>query len=143
MSDRTVRALLDRLELAPLNAGVCLGPGKWLETGAAPIVSFNPTTAEPIARVTPATPEAYDRIIEAAQTGFSHWRETAAPQRGLVIRDLGSAVRESIEPLGELISLEMGKIRVEGIGEVQEMIDICELAVGLSRQLYGLTMHSE
>ena len=143
MSDRTVRALLDRLELAPLNSGVCLGPGKWLETGAAPIVSFNPTTAEPIARVTPATPEAYDRIIEAAQSGFSHWRETAAPQRGLVIRDLGSAVRESMEPLGELISLEMGKIRVEGIGEVQEMIDICEFAVGLSRQLYGLTMHSE
>ena len=143
MSDRTVRALLDRLELAPLNSGVCLGPGKWLETGAAPIVSFNPTTGEPIARVTPATPEAYDRIIEAAQTGFSHWRETAAPQRGFVIRDLGSAVRESIEPLGELISLEMGKIRVEGIGEVQEMIDICEFAVGLSRQLYGLTMHSE
>ena len=66
-----------------------------------------------------------------------------APQRGLVVRDLGEALREFKEPLGELVTLEMGKIKAEGVGEVQEMIDICDFAVGLSRQLYGLTMHSE
>jgi aldehyde dehydrogenase (NAD+) len=143
MREKTVRALLKRLSVAPVNPGVCTGPGEWIDTRAIPNVSFDPTTAEPIAKVIPATTEAYEAVIEAAQAGFSTWRETVAPRRGLVIRDLGAAVREAVEPLGELISLEMGKIRAEGIGEVQEMIDICEFAVGLSRQLYGLTMHSE
>jgi aldehyde dehydrogenase (NAD+) len=84
-----------------------------------------------------------DHIIQAAQTAFHTWRQLPAPRRGLVVRDLGNALRERIEPLGELVTLEMGKIRAEGVGEVQEMIDICDFAVGLSRQLYGLTMHSE
>ena len=81
--------------------------------------------------------------MRLAESAFETWRNVPAPQRGLVVRDLGNAVREKLEPLGELISLEMGKIRAEGIGEVQEMVDICDFAVGLSRQLYGLTMHSE
>ena len=136
-------ALLERLHLQPVNAGVCTGPNGWLDSGAPPITSWNPTTAEPIAQVIPATPETVDRVVAAAQAGFAAWRELPAPRRGLLVRDLGAAVREAVEPLGELIALEMGKIRAEGIGEVQEMIDICEFAVGLSRQLYGLTMHSE
>jgi aldehyde dehydrogenase (NAD+) len=81
--------------------------------------------------------------VDRASEAFKSWRTLPAPTRGQVIRDLGNALREFKEPLGELVSLEMGKIKVEGVGEVQEMIDICDFAVGLSRQLYGLTMHSE
>jgi aldehyde dehydrogenase (NAD+) len=143
MNRKHEQALLNRLQIAPTNPGVCTGPDAWIDSNAPPITSYNPTTAEPIARVIPATREACDTVIAAAESGFTAWREIAAPRRGLMIRDLGAAVREAVEPLGELITLEMGKIRAEGIGEVQEMIDICEFAVGLSRQLYGLTMHSE
>lgn len=139
----TLNALLERLNLRGVNLGVCTGPNQWINTGATPITSYNPTTAEPIAQVIPATPAAYDRVVSDAQASFLSWREVPAPKRGLLVRDLGAAVREAIEPLGELITLEMGKIRAEGIGEVQEMVDICEFVLGLSRQLYGLTMHSE
>ena len=143
MNDKTVKALLNRLRISETNPGVCTGPESWLDTGAAPITSYNPTTGEPIAQVIPATADAYDHVVAGAEIAFPTWRETPAPRRGLVVRDLGVAVREALEPLGELITLEMGKIRPEGIGEVQEMIDICDFATGLSRQLYGLTMHSE
>ncbi len=143
MDNAKIALLLERLEIKPVNPGVCTGPGAWIDTGAPPLTSYNPTTAQSIAQVIPATADAYDRVVGAAETAFTAWRETPAPRRGLVVRDLGAAVREALEPLGELISLEMGKIRAEGIGEVQEMIDICEFALGLSRQLYGLTMHSE
>ncbi len=138
-----MKAILDKLNIAPVNAGVCTGPDGWLESDAKPIVSTNPTTGEAIAAVIPATRQTYDQVVEAAQASFNTWREMPAPKRGLVVRDLGSVLRDYAEPLGELVTLEMGKIRVEGIGEVQEMIDICDFAVGLSRQLYGLTMHSE
>ncbi len=137
------QSLLQRLNIQPVNPGVCAGPDGWLDSGAPPLVSLNPTTAEPLAVVVPATPESVERVVAAAQAGFAAWRQLPAPRRGLVVRDLGAAVRESLEPLGELITLEMGKIRAEGIGEVQEMIDVCDFAVGLSRQLYGLTMPSE
>jgi aldehyde dehydrogenase (NAD+) len=137
------QSLLQRLNIHPINPGVCTGPDGWLDSGAPPLTSYNPTTAEPIAQVVPATPEAVEQVVAAARAGFEAWRQLPAPRRGLVVRDLGAAVRESLEPLGELITLEMGKIRAEGIGEVQEMIDICDFAVGLSRQLYGLTMPSE
>lgn len=137
------QSLLDKLHVAEVNAGACTGPDGWLQSGGDVLTSYNPTTGEPIARVTQATPQAYDQVVAAAQEAFRTWRALPAPKRGLVVRDLGTAVREQIEPLGELISLEMGKIRAEGIGEVQEMVDICDFAVGLSRQLYGLTMHSE
>ncbi len=138
-----MQAILDKLQLKPVNSGVCTGPDAWLDTDAKPIVSFNPTTGEPIASVLPATAVAYHTAVATAQNSFQTWRTMPAPQRGQLVRDLGNALRDKLEPLGELISLEMGKIRAEGIGEVQEMIDICDFAVGLSRQLYGLTMHSE
>ena len=137
------QSLLKRLNIQPVNPGVCTGPDGWLDSGAPPLVSFNPTTGEPLASVIPATPHTVDQAVAAARANFETWRQLPAPRRGLVVRDLGLAVRESLEPLGELITLEMGKIRAEGIGEVQEMIDICDFAVGLSRQLYGLTMPSE
>ena len=90
-----------------------------------------------------ASPEAYDRVVEEAVRTFESWRERPAPKRGELVRDLGNALRDAKEPLGDLVTLEMGKIRAEGHGEVQEMIDICDFAVGLSRQLYGLTLASE
>ncbi len=139
-----MNALLERLNLQAVNAGACVGPDGWLTDLSGPeLVSYNPTTDEPIARVIQAAAADYDRVVEAAQAAFREWRHVPAPKRGLVVRDLGNALREHLEPLGELVALEMGKIRAEGIGEVQEMIDICDFAVGLSRQLYGLTMHSE
>jgi len=138
-----MNSILDKLNIAQLNSGVCTGPDNWLKSDAQPIVSYNPTNGEPIASVIPATQGTYNQVIETARETFLSWRDLPAPKRGLVVRDLGNALRENIEPLGELVTLEMGKIRVEGIGEVQEMIDICDFAVGLSRQLYGLTMHSE
>ncbi|MCL4261687.1 MAG: aldehyde dehydrogenase family protein [Anaerolineae bacterium] len=138
-----MKSLLDKLNLTSHNSGVCTGPDGWLPGGAEPIISTNPTTGETIAAVSPATPVQTDQVIAAAQAAFHTWRQMPAPRRGLVVRDLGNALRELTEPLGELVTLEMGKIRAEGIGEVQEMIDICDFATGLSRQLYGLTMHSE
>lgn len=139
-----VANLLSKLQLRDRNHGVCIGPNHWLEDSQGePLVSYNPATGEPIAAVLPASPAAYEQAVTAAQTAFATWRTTPAPKRGLVVRDLGNALREFLEPLGEMVTLEMGKIRGEGIGEVQEMIDVCDFAVGLSRQLYGLTMHSE
>src|SRR5574341_407925 len=139
-----MKSLLDKLNLSDVNLGACDGPEGWIsDPQGETLVSYNPTTCEPIASVIQATPAAYDRVVEAAQQSFMTWRSVPAPQRGLIVRDLAEALRELKEPLGELATLEMGKIRVEGLGEVQEMIDICDFAVGLSRQLYGLAMHSE
>jgi aldehyde dehydrogenase (NAD+) len=137
-----MKSILDKLQIKEVNAGVCTGPDGWLATGDV-ITSYNPTTGQPIASVSQATPETYAQVVAHSIETFQSWRELPAPHRGQLIRDLGDAVRQLQEPLGELISLEMGKIRVEGIGEVQEMVDICDFAVGLSRQLYGLSMHSE
>ena len=139
-----VASLLEKLGIRPVNFGACSGPDGWIEDErGVELVSYNPTTGEPIARVIQATETTYSAIVDDAASAFSTWREVPAPQRGQLIRDLGQELRSYKEPLGELVSLEMGKIRAEGIGEVQEMIDICDFAVGLSRQLYGLTMHSE
>ena len=96
-----------------------------------------------IASVAQATPAEYEQVVQASAKAFESWRLVPAPQRGEVVRQLGNALRAAKRELGELVTLEMGKIRAEGEGEVQEMIDICDFAVGLSRQLYGLTMHSE
>jgi aldehyde dehydrogenase (NAD+) len=115
----------------------------WLEGEGAAIASTNPTTGETLATVRGASRAEYDRIVEDAQATFRRWRTVPAPRRGELVRRLGALLREHKEPLGELVSLEVGKIRSEGLGEVQEMIDICEFAVGLSRQLYGLTIASE
>ena len=143
----TIKALLARLQIQDVNPGACWGPGGWIDegeaSGDAPLVSINPSTGQPIASVRLASPEACDRVVDEAARAFETWRERPAPKRGDLIRDLGAALREAKEPLGDLVSLEMGKIRTEGHGEVQEMIDICDFAVGLSRQLYGLTLASE
>lgn len=138
-----MNSILEQLKVQAENKGSCTGPDAWLDSNATPLVSYNPTNGQPIAAVQPTTAVSYHTTIAAAQTAFQSWRSTPAPQRGQLVRDLGNALRDNLEPLGELISLEMGKIRAEGIGEMQEMIDICDFAVGLSRQLYGLTMHSE
>ncbi len=139
-----MKSLLDKLDLREVNTGACCGYDGWItESESKELVSYNPTTGEPIASILQATPAAYEMVAAAAQAAFLKWREIPAPKRGLVIRDLANELRRYQEPLGELVSLEMGKIRAEGQGEVQEMIDICDFAVGLSRQLYGLSMHSE
>jgi aldehyde dehydrogenase (NAD+) len=138
------RTILEKLSIQPVNPGACTGPGGWItDAEGERLTSFNPTTGDAIAEVVLATPATYDGVARAATEAFTTWREVPAPKRGEVVRDLGEALRELKEPLGDLVSLEMGKIRAEGHGEVQEMIDICDFAVGLSRQLYGLTIASE
>ena len=138
------KELLETLGLQETNAGACTGPDGWIsDPNGKELVSVNPTTGETIGTVVQATPKTYETVISHAHETFLKWRMLPAPERGQVVRDLGNAIRELKEPLGDLIALEMGKIRSEGHGEVQEMIDICDFAVGLSRQLYGLSMHSE
>ena len=139
-----MQSLLNKLNLKTTNPGACTGPNGWLEDAhGEELISYNPTIGDPIGSVIMSTAATYDKVVEKAGAAFQTWRMMPAPQRGLVVRDLGNALRENLEPLGEMVALEMGKIRIEGIGEVQEMIDICDFAVGLSRQLYGLSMHSE
>jgi aldehyde dehydrogenase (NAD+) len=139
-----MKSLLEKLKIEAVNPGACTGPGSWIsDPDGKPLVSYNPATGEPIATVTQATATTYETVVRQAADAFNTWRTLPAPQRGAVVRDLGTILREYQDPLGELVSLEMGKIRPEGGGEVQEMIDICDFAVGLSRQLYGVTTHSE
>src|SRR5262250_237590 len=133
--------ILERLGIFASNAGA--GTGRWLETKGPEVISENPATGEPIARVRQALRADYEAVMIEALRAFESWRLVPAPRRGEVIRALGNALRESKEDLGRLVSLENGKVLSEGLGEVQEMIDICDFAVGLSRQLYGLAMHSE
>jgi aldehyde dehydrogenase (NAD+) len=133
--------ILEALGVKAENDGACTG--QWIKTTGPELVSYNPTTGEPIASVRQATVEEYEQVVSAAEEGFRSWRMMPAPLRGQVIRDLGEELRKYKDPLGRLVSLEMGKILSEGLGEVQEMIDICDFAVGQSRQLYGFTMHSE
>ena len=139
-----MKSLLEKLSLADVNPGACTGAGGWItDPAGSKLVSTNPATGQPIATVIQATPATYERVVERAAERFRTWQTVPAPKRGQLVRDLGQALREVKEPLGELVTLEMGKIKVEGWGEVQEMIDICDFAVGLSRQLYGVTTHSE
>ncbi len=140
----TMNDILNNLGLDAVNAGVCTGVDNWIRDPAgAPLPVINPSSNETIATVIQGKAASYDAAVASAQASFETWRLLPAPKRGEVIRDLGNNLRERKEALGELVSLENGKIRAEGLGEVQEMIDICDFAVGLSRQLYGLTMHSE
>jgi aldehyde dehydrogenase (NAD+) len=135
---------LKELGIEKINPGACSGAKAWSPTeGRELIASVNPTTGKEIAHVAQASPEDYERVMKAATEAFIEWRMIPAPKRGLVVRDLGEALRAKKEALGRLVTLEMGKIVQEGLGEVQEMIDICDFSIGLSRQLYGLTMHSE
>ena len=139
-----MKTLLEKLNIQPVNAGACIGPDGWLmDAKGKELISYNPTTGEAIATVVQATPETYEKVTATARQTFLTWRNVPAPKRGEVVRDLADALREFKEPLGDLVTVEMGKIRAEGHGEVQEMIDICDFAVGQSRMLYGLSMHSE
>ncbi|MGO1752023.1 MAG: aldehyde dehydrogenase family protein, partial [Psychroflexus sp.] len=107
------------------------------------IESFSPVDGASIGKVQATTQEDYEKVITTAHKGFLEWRTWPAPARGEVVRQFNDELRRLKEPLGKLVSYEMGKSYQEGLGEVQEMIDICDFAVGLSRQLHGLTMHSE
>jgi aldehyde dehydrogenase (NAD+) len=133
--------LLKSLGIEAENPGAC--SGSWIDTKGKELVSYNPTNGEPIASVRQASAEDYESIIQKAQEANLSWRMMPAPKRGEIIRQLGEELRKHKDNLGRLVSLEMGKILTEGLGEVQEMIDVCDFAVGLSRQLYGKTMHSE
>ena len=135
--------ILKRLDLSESNPGTWLGAKSLEDSAAKEIESINPATGEVIARVRSTTAAEYDQVITAARNSFQEWRKIPAPLRGDAIRRVGNALRENKDALGSLVSLEMGKIKAEGDGEVQEMIDICDLAVGQSRMLYGNTMHSE
>ena len=138
-----VQEILEQLGLgAEILDGAGGGPEPDAATGAVG-ESINPATGEPIARVRGLDADGVERVVARAHESFQRWRSVPAPKRGELVRDLGNALRAKKEPLGALVSLEMGKILPEGLGEVQEMIDICDFAVGLSRQLYGLTMPSE
>jgi len=133
-------ALPPSLGLKKKNGGVFCG--EWLGSGK-PLDSISPINGQKLATVRTATPEEYERAITKAKAAFEKWQTVPAPKRGEIIRQLGNALREQKKALGRLVSLEAGKIVAEGEGEVQEMIDICDFAVGLSRQLYGLTIASE
>ena len=130
------------LGLRPTNDGACTG--NWITSeGGQELVSVSPLDGKPLASVKQADEAAYEQVVSTAAEAVSDWRMVPAPVRGEVVRELGNELRAVKEPLGMLVSLEMGKILSEGLGEVQEMIDMCDFAVGLSRQLYGPTMMSE
>lgn len=134
--------VLTRLGIQAVNSGVSCG--EWIaKPGGGEIASINPATGETIARVLTASRSDYEQCVDRSVEAFQQWRATPPPQRGELIRRLGNALREAKTDLGLLVTLEAGKIRTEGEGEVQEMIDMCDFATGLSRQLYGLTMASE
>jgi aldehyde dehydrogenase (NAD+) len=136
--------VLTALGLGAVESGTYLGQGQWSSTtGAGVLAPTNPTTGEVLGRVNASSEADYETIVQRAQAAFKVWRTTPAPKRGEAIRLCADALRAHKDALGSLVALEMGKSKPEGDGEVQEMIDIGEFAVGLSRQLYGLTMHSE
>ncbi|HNS28369.1 MAG TPA: aldehyde dehydrogenase family protein, partial [Steroidobacteraceae bacterium] len=134
MNDKDIKALLTRLGLT----GATLESG-----GGAQIEVTNPATGALLARARGASDAEYERVMARAVDAAAAWRAVPAPKRGEAVRLLGEALRRHKDDLGALVTLENGKIRAEGLGEVQEMIDIADLAVGQSRMLYGLTMHSE
>lgn len=133
---------LSTLEVQQKNKGVSTGT-KWLTSKGAAIDSYSPVDGKLIASVKSADKDSYEAVLQQAQTAFTAWRQWPAPKRGDVVRQIGEELRLQKHALGQLVSYEMGKSLQEGLGEVQEMIDICDFAVGLSRQLHGLTMHSE
>lgn len=142
MTDHKISEMLKKLGIESVNPGASTGTG-WMKTQGEILESYSPADGQLIAKIQQATADDYEHIINKAHSAFAEWRMIPAPKRGEIVRQMGDALREYKEPLGRLVSYEMGKIYQEGLGEVQEMIDICDFAVGLSRQLYGLTMHSE
>lgn len=141
MSAINIEKTLQNLGIKQLNNGVCTGKN-WF--GSADIIeSYSPVDGKLISKTTTSTTAEYQKTLQTALEAFKYWKNVPAPKRGEIIRQFGNKLREKKNDLGKLVSYEMGKSLQEGLGEVQEMIDICDFAVGLSRQLYGLTMHSE
>src|SRR5690554_3979310 len=136
-----MNTILQQLGLNQTNLGSSTG-SEWFANGKE-ISSYTPVDGSLMASVTTSSNEDYEKVIQKASEAFKTWRMVPAPKRGEIVRQVGEALRENKEALGQLVSYEMGKSFQEGLGEVQEMIDICDFAVGLSRQLYGFTMHSE
>ncbi|MCB0654620.1 MAG: aldehyde dehydrogenase family protein, partial [Saprospiraceae bacterium] len=132
---------IKKLGLSKINAGSWTGTK--FTTSQEYLESTSPVDGTSIGKVSITTRKEYDKIIQTAQKAFVQWRLIPAPKRGEIVRQYGQALRKHKEHLGMLVSYEMGKSYQEGLGEVQEMIDICDFAVGISRQLYGLSMHSE
>ena len=133
---------LKALKIKEQNSGVSTGT-KYLAPTGEIINSFSPVDGKLIGSVITADKNSYEAVIKKSEEAFKEWRQWPAPKRGEIVRQIGEALRVHKESLGKLVSYEMGKSLQEGYGEVQEMIDICDFAVGLSRQLHGLTMHSE
>lgn len=139
--EKTIQQALDKLGVKTLNNGTSTGSNFF---GVGEIMeSYSPVNGKLIGKVSTTTKDDFEKVMESAQAAFITWRIKPAPQRGEIVRQFGEKLRELKQPLGELVSYEMGKSLQEGLGEVQEMIDICDFAVGLSRQLHGFTMHSE
>ena len=136
-----IQEALNTLGIKEINQGTSTGIENF--GSGETIASYSPVDGSLIGKVTSTTAEDYEKVITTAAAAFDQWRSLPAPQRGEIVRQFGEKLREVKEPLGKLVSYEMGKSYQEGLGEVQEMIDICDFAVGLSRQLHGLTMHSE
>lgn len=137
------KRILRSLGIKDVSNGACIGGKEWLSHEGETLVSYNPSNGKELASVQLCSVAEYLKVKKASLEAFQTWRMVPAPIRGQVIRAIGDSLRENKDALGSLVSLEMGKIKAEGDGEVQEMIDMAEFAVGLSRQLYGLTMHSE
>jgi aldehyde dehydrogenase (NAD+) len=137
-----IEQILTALHIHPVNPGVSTGLKSWDGKGEL-LASYSPADGKLIASVHAANQEDYEEVVQAAQQAFKAWRMVPAPKRGEIVRQIGEQLRVKKQALGVLVSYEMGKSLQEGLGEVQEMIDICDFAVGLSRQLYGLSMHSE
>jgi aldehyde dehydrogenase (NAD+) len=142
LTTNQIADILKKLGVQEMNSGVSTG-ANWMKGEGELLESFSPVDGALIGSVRGASKAEYDKAIATAQKGFEEWRTWPAPKRGEVVRQLGEELRKHKADLGKLVSYEMGKSYQEGLGEVQEMIDICDFAVGLSRQLHGLTMHSE
>ena len=137
-----IQEVLDQLGIKKVNEGICTGT-QWIKTTGDILMSVSPVDGKSIAGVRQSTIQEVNDLVSLAGKAFLQWRMLPAPRRGEIVRQIGLEIRRVKEPLGKLVSWEMGKIYQEGLGEVQEMIDICDYAVGLSRQLCGFTMHSE
>ena len=142
LSKYNIQEVLSRLGISEVNPGAATGSG-WLDTTGGITASISPVDGKTIATVQNASAEDYETVMQKAEQAFNQWKILPAPKRGEVVRQIGLALREAKENLAFMISLEMGKIYQESLGEVQEMIDICDFAVGQGRQLYGFTMQSE
>lgn len=142
LSQMRIMDFLEALKIKEKNKGISTGP-EWIESKGENIDSISPVDGKKIGSVNGSDKEGYEYLVRKAEAAFKEWRMWPAPRRGEIVRQIGEALRANKNSLGKLVSYEMGKSLQEGYGEVQEMIDICDFAVGLSRQLYGLTMHSE